>query len=84
MSNIRTFYGCPVADGYYTTFDSSEVTRVDEGSEGGGGGGSSDFSTATVSIVNTNGTANLDFYGIVDNSYAQAMLKSDGDYLVSH
>ena len=47
-------------------------------------GGSSDFSTATVTIVNTNGNANLDFYGIVDNSYAQALLKSDGDYLVSH
>ena len=46
--------------------------------------GSSDFSTATVSIVNTNGNANLDFYGIVDNSYAQALLKSDGDYLVGY
>lgn len=53
-------------------------------SSGGGGGGSSDFSTATVSIVNTNGSANIDFYGIVDNSYAQALLKSDGDYLVSY
>ena len=49
-----------------------------------GGGGSSDFSTAMVSIANTNGNANLDFYGIVDNSYVQAMLKSDGDYLASY
>ena len=46
--------------------------------------GSSDFNTVTVSIVNTNESANIDFYGIVDNSYAQALLKSNGDYLVGY
>lgn len=47
----RLFNGSPTVDGYYTTFDSSEVHRVGN-SDDQGGGGSSDFSTARVTIVN--------------------------------
>ena len=47
----RPFNGSPTVDGYYTTFDSSEVHRIESTDEGGGGGGSSDFSTAEVVVT---------------------------------
>ena len=47
----RPFNGSSTVDGYYTTFDSSEVHRVDNSDEGDSGGGSSDFSTANVAIT---------------------------------
>lgn len=46
----RLFNGSPTVDGYYTTFDSSEVHRIEESSDDQGGGGSSDFSMAEVTI----------------------------------
>lgn len=56
----RTFNGSPTVDGYYTTFDSSEVHRIESTDEGGGG--SSDFSMATLSIVDEGGfSVNLNF-----------------------
>lgn len=48
----RPFNGSPTVDGYYTTFDSSEVHRIEEPSDEGGGG-SSDFSTAQVTVITT-------------------------------
>lgn len=46
----RPFNGSPTVDGYYTTFDSSEVHRVDNSEYSGSGSGSSDFSIANVSL----------------------------------
>jgi hypothetical protein len=51
MNDRVHFNGSPTVDGYYTTFDTSEVHRIDEGGSDEGGGGSSDFSTATVAVT---------------------------------
>lgn len=49
MNDRVHFNGSPTVDGYYTTFDPSEVHRIDEGGSDEGGG-SSDFSTATLTV----------------------------------
>ena len=80
----RPFNGSPTADGYYTTFDSSEVHRVEE-SGGDTPSGSSDFSTAQVTVVNTT-QYNIDIQVlplIVESGIAPGVIGASLDQLMA-
>lgn len=59
MNNSVHFNGSPTVDGYYTTFDSSEVNREESSDIPSG---SSDFSTAQVTVT---GLPNIGVAGVI-------------------